>query len=295
LLRASRRAYRLSAALSALGLLLVVGVIVLALSTISLRSQPAHELSVAGVRLALPAANPAAVVLLVLATLGMGVLLTLLRGALAIARGHARLQHGLPVVGPLQGEADVVVFASESVHAFCAGLLRPRIYVSAGALQALGPDELRAVLAHERMHLARRDPLRIVSGRLLGEALFFAPAVRTLVHRYGTLAELVADDHALAAVGGDRSVVASAMLAFDAGVAPERADHVLGVASDWTLPVALCALTFTGAGALALLVWQLAHHAMLQTALVSPAPCIVVLAAVPLCALALGRWASRRF
>jgi hypothetical protein len=201
----------------------------------------------------------------------------------------------LPVVGSLPGEPDVVVFASESVHAFCAGLVRPRIYLSAGALQALGPDELRAVLAHERMHRARRDPLRLVSGRLLGEALFFAPAVRALVRSYDTLAELAADDHALAAVGGDRSVVASAMLAFDTGVAPERADHVLGVPDDWTLPVALTTLTFAGAAAAALLVWQLAHHAVLRTALVSPAPCIVVLAAVPLCALALGRWASRRF
>jgi Zn-dependent protease with chaperone function len=295
LLRASRRAYRLGAVLSALGLLLAVGVVVIALSTLSLRARPEHEASLAGVRLALPTVNPAAVILLVLATLGLAVVLTLLRGAFAIGRGHRRLRRGLAVVGGLPGEPDVVVFASQSVHAFCAGLLRPRIYVSAGALEALGADELRAVLAHERMHLQRRDPLRLVTGRLLGEALFFAPVVRALVSRYDMLAELAADDHALAAVGGDRAVVASAMLAFDGGVAPERADHVLGVRAEWTLPFALSALTLTGAAALALLVWQLAHHAVLRTALVSPAPCIVVLAAVPLGALALGRWTSRRF
>jgi Zn-dependent protease with chaperone function len=295
LLRASRRAYRLGAALSALGLALAIGVVVVALSTFSLRSHPGHVASVFGMRVALPAANPAAVALLALATLGLAVLVTLLRGALAIASGHRRLRRGLPVVGALPGEPDVLVFASESVHAFCAGLARPHVYVSAGALNVLGPDELRAVLAHERMHLARRDPLRIVTGRLLGEALFFAPAVRALVRRYDTLAELAADDHALAAVGGNRAVVASAMLAFDAGVAPERADHVLGNTGDWTLPVALCTLTLAGAAALAMLVWQLAHHAVLRTALVSPAPCIVVLAAVPLCALALGRVASRKF
>jgi Zn-dependent protease with chaperone function len=295
LLRASRRAYRLGAALSVIGLALAVGVVVIALSTVSLRSQPGHVASLLGLRLPLPAANPAAVALLVLATLGLAVLVTLLRGAFAITRGHQRLRNGLPVVGALPGEPDVVVFASESVHAFCAGLVRPRVYLSAGALSVLGPDELRAVLAHERMHLARRDPLRIVTGRLLGEALFFAPAVRALVRRYDTLAELAADDHALAAVGGNRSVVASAMLAFDGGVAPERADHVLGLQGDWALPVALCTLTLVGAAAVAMLVWQLAHHAVLRTALVSPAPCIVVLAGVPLCALALGRVASRKF
>jgi Zn-dependent protease with chaperone function len=295
LLRASSQAYRLGAALAALGLALTAGALAATLSALSVRHQPGHLTSVAGLRLGLPSANAAAVVLLVLATLGLAVLVTLLRGAWAIARAHRRLRRGLPVVGPLPGAADVVVVAGEGVHAFCAGLLCPRIYVSAGALQRLGDAELQAVLAHERLHRARRDPLRLVAGRLLGEALFFAPVVRALVRSYDRLAELAADDHALAAVGGDRAVVASAMLAFDGGVAPERADHVLGASPAWALPLGLIALTFAGAGSLALLVWQLAHHAVLRTALLAPAPCVVVLATVPLCALALGAWASRRF
>jgi len=39
------------------------------------------------------------------------------------------------------------VFRAPGSQAFCAGLLRPRIYVSTGALRALGSDELGAVLA----------------------------------------------------------------------------------------------------------------------------------------------------
>jgi Zn-dependent protease with chaperone function len=295
LLRASSRAYGLAATLAVLGLALTAGALAATVSALSVRTRPEHVASVAGIHIGLPAANPAAIALLVLATLGLAVLVTLLRGAWAIARAHRQLRRGLPVIGPLPGASDVVVIAGERVHAFCAGLLRPRIYLSTGALERLGDAELEAVLAHERLHRVRRDPLRIVAGRVLGEALFFAPAVRALTRRYDQLAELAADDHALAAVGGDRSIVASAMLAFEGGVAPERADHVLGDTPAWTLPLGLSAVTIAGTVSVALLVWQLAHHAVLRSALLAPAPCVVVLATVPLCALALGAWASRRF
>jgi Zn-dependent protease with chaperone function len=292
---AAQRAYRLGTGLAVAALLLALAVVGAALSRLSFDGGPAHEASLAGVHVALPDANPAAIALLALATIGVGVVLALLRGVWVIGRSHRRLQRGLPVAGPLPGAPDVTVFQHDRVMAFCAGLLRPRVYVSAGALRELGEDELRAVLAHERRHRARRDPLRLVTARLLGEALFFAPAVRTLARRYDTLAELAADDHALAAVGGDASVLASAMLAFDAGVAPERADHALGLRGDWALPLGLSAMTATGIAGMALLVWQLGHHAVLRTALVSPAPCVIVLALVPLSAVALGMWASRRF
>ena len=278
---------------------LALGVVAVAFADLSVREHPAHVVTVLGMAVALPAANPAAVALLALATLGIAVLVTLVRGMVAIARGHRRLRRGLPIVGPLDGTPDVSVVAHDGVHAFCAGLLRPRVYVSAGALRALRDDELRAVVAHERLHAARRDPLRLVTARLLGEALFFAPMVRSLARRYDTLAEIAADDHALAAVGGDASVVAGAMLAFDGGIAPERADHILGVRRDWSLPLALTAVAACGLAALALLVWQLGRHAVLETTLgpplVSAAPCVIVLALVPASSLALGIWASRSF
>ena len=82
--------------------------------------------------------------------------------------------------------------------------------------------------------------MRIVSARVLGEALFFFPVLRGLTKRYCTLAELAADDHAVAALGGDRSALAAAMLAFEAnGIAPERVDHMSGLTPDWRLPVGL--------------------------------------------------------
>jgi Zn-dependent protease with chaperone function len=279
--------------------LLAVGAVAVALADLSARREPGHVVAVLGLAVALPSANLAAIALLVLATLGIAVIVAIARGVVTIARSDRRLQRRLPHVGRLTGASDVTVLASDGVHAFCAGLLRPRIYVSAGAIRRLGDDELAAVVAHERMHRARRDPLRIVTTRLLGEALFFVPPIRLLARRYDTLAEIAADDHALAAVGGDTSVLAAAMLAFDGGVAPERADHILGVRADWSLPLGLVGVAAAGLVALALLVWQLGRHAVLQSTLaipvVSSAPCVVVLALVPAAALALGAWASRRF
>jgi hypothetical protein len=64
------------------------------------------------------------------------------------------------------------------------------------------------------------------------------------------------------------------------------------------LPVALTTISLFGATALALLVWQLGRHAILQTSLALPVlsaqPCVVILAPVPLAGAALGMWATRR-
>jgi Zn-dependent protease with chaperone function len=298
-LRGARRTYRLGAGLALTGLALTAGVLGAALATLSIRPTPAHRVGVLGQQLALPAANVQAIILLSLATLGIAVVLAGARGALTLLLAQRRLRRALPVAGPLAGHEHVWVLHGEQPHAFCAGLLRPAVYVTTGALRRLSGDQLAAVLAHEHLHRARRDPLRIVSARVLGEALFFFPVLRGLTRRYCTLAELAADDHAVAALDGDRSALAAAMLAFEAnGIAPERVDHMSGLTPDWRLPIALTALSLLGATALALLVWQLGRHAILQTTLAPPVlsaqPCVVILALVPLAGTALGMWATRR-
>ena len=69
------------------------------------------------------------------------------------------------------------------------GLLRPRVYVSTGALERLGEAELAAVVAHEAHHAARRDPLRILVARAIGDAY----SLGALPRREQALAELAAD------------------------------------------------------------------------------------------------------
>lgn len=209
--------------------------------------------------------SPGAVVVVCQVTVGpvLGALLVLMavvvvRGGRAGVRG-VRAERGARarprVVGPLSGpgadrsrrrDVPVLVIDDPAPRAFCAGHLRPRVHVSTGALERLSPPQLRAVIAHERHHAVRRDPLRLLVARVLAEALFFLPAVRDLAGRYGALAEVAADE--AAARETDAPTLASALLAFGddraevVGVAPERVDHLLGARARWELPVALLAL-----------------------------------------------------
>ena len=112
----------------------------------------------------------------------------------------------LRVTGTLADDPAVRVIELAAPMAFCAGWLRPRVYVSTGGLSRLSPDELAAVLAHEHHHKALRDPLRLAVGAVLSQALFFLPVLRPLHERYGDVAELRADAAARDAPGrGHRS------------------------------------------------------------------------------------------
>jgi Zn-dependent protease with chaperone function len=158
---------------------------------------------------------------------------------------------------------------SASPTAFCAGYLRPRIYLSRGAVEVLDADELRAVVAHERHHVRRRDPLRLLVARALAAALFFIPLLRRIAERYEAIGELAADEAAVRDLER-RGPLASALLKFGAGpttaapvvaIAPERVDHLTGdpEAGRWLLPRSVAgrsALALAALGALLVLSWQ---------------------------------------
>ncbi len=253
----------------------------------------AHRLDVGGARFTYPAANAAAVALFALAALGVAVLFVSLRGAWRQFRAHRRLVRALPVAGSLPGHSAVCVVDVAAPLAFCAGWLHPRIYVSTGALSRLSESELRAVLAHEHHHRARRDPLRLAVGRVLSQALFFLPVLRPLHERYGDVAEVTADAAALEATGGAPGPLASAMLAIAAtpagevvGISPERVDALLGQPRVWRLPWLLLAAAMIAIAALVALVWRVGASASAETSLnlpiASSQPCLLVLALVPI-------------
>lgn len=121
------------------------------------------------------------------------------------------------------------------------GLVRPRILVSTGLVEALDPAELTAVLVHERHHLRRRDPLRLLAGRLLAGYGWFLPLLAWWVRRVAMRRELAADGAAassagVAAVAGallklaDQRVPA-AVAVNPAGDLPERIARLEGAAS----------------------------------------------------------------
>ncbi|HUF26989.1 MAG TPA: M56 family metallopeptidase [Gemmatimonadaceae bacterium] len=93
--------------------------------------------------------------------------------------------------------------------AFTIGWLRPRVYVATGLADRLSRAELESVLAHERAHVVRRDPLRLSLLHMLACALFWLPMFRRLASDLADEVEVLADD---AAAAGRPLVLASAIL-----------------------------------------------------------------------------------
>src|SRR6266566_476607 len=289
---AAGRAFCVSLLLGALALASAIFVITRLFESWRVTSGAAsHRISVFGQSLGYPAANAGAIVVTALAGLGL-----LMAGAAIWRAAHELLsdrtfRRALAARSPLPHDGAWVI-ADDDPQAFCAGLFRPRVYLSTGALDLLDAPALAAVLAHERRHALRHDPLRLACGRVLVAGLFFIPAMRRLAQRQHALAELSADEAAVLIGGGDRSALASAMLSFsqagsaDApGVDPERIDHLLGERVRWRLPAAVC---LGAAAALSVLIALavLAAHAAAGTATLAPPflssqPCIAVLAIVP--------------
>jgi Zn-dependent protease with chaperone function len=289
------RLYRLQLLLGSAGLSACALVVAAGVGSVQVDSARTHGLEVAGMRFTYPAVNVAAAILLALAALGAAVLVVTMRAGWRQVRAHQRLVRALPVAAPLPGHPDVVVLDAAAPVAFCAGWLRPRVYVSTAALERLTDRELRAVLAHEQHHGALRDPLRLAVGRVLAQSLFFLPILGALHDRYADVAELTADAAALEASAGESAPLASAMLTFAAtpsggvvGISSERVDSLLGRPVRWALPWALLVAALVTLAAVITLAWRASAsasvHASLNLPLVSSKPCVLVLALVPVVA-----------
>lgn len=103
----------------------------------------------------------------------------------------------------------VHVLPKEQPEAFVVGLLRPKLFASQGLL-SMSEDVQGIVLAHERAHVHRRDPLRqLIATAFLG---FHLPGIAgTIRRRLQVAAEMAADAHA-ADTFGDGSRVADVLV-----------------------------------------------------------------------------------
>jgi Zn-dependent protease with chaperone function len=183
------------------------------------------------------------VAVLVVAALGL-VAWILWAGWLAV--GAARQVAGLPRLPPSAALAaaarrsdagDVICLDDPESSALCAGLLRPRVFVTSGMVASLTAEELQAVLVHEAEHAHRRDPRRRLAARAAADVLFWLPLVGWWSRRRLEDAELAADRAAIDRVG--RSPLARALRAtatpatpvvgarFD-GAAAARVSQLLG-------------------------------------------------------------------
>src|SRR5256712_9344660 len=108
----------------------------------------------------------------------------------------------------LDGRIDVV--SDERPFSFCYWFLRPRICLSTALVERLDPDELRAVLYHERYHLRQRDPLRQIVARYFAAGLYVVPVVDELL-AFHTLPQGVEADQEAVPASGDVRSLASAL------------------------------------------------------------------------------------
>jgi hypothetical protein len=296
--------YRLGLTLALLGTLAAGMALVNVLRAVDVQAAGAEHLHLLGLELTAPAMNLSAAITLPLATIGLIAAVRGLRAGAVQILAQRRFLRGLAIVGSIPAHPDVLLVRDERPQAFCAGYLRPRVFVSTAIARSLAAAELDAVIAHEAHHRLRRDPLRIAAARALCDALFFLPALRRLTERYCALAELSADEAAVDRHGGDPAALASAMLRVGGvddpavvGIAPERVDHLLGATPGWRLPLFLLACAGASIVTIALLAWLVGRGALITTSLslpvLSTAPCVLVLAGVPFLLVAAALWLRR--
>lgn len=287
------RVFWLAVVFGTAGMLAAVSAVGAAIGSVHRASMGAGRLDVAGLVLSYPKLNAAEGLLIVLAAVGATAVTVAVRAACRQRSIYRRFVDRLEVLGRLDGHPTVKVIAGSRPEAFCAGYLRPTVYISTGALESLTRPELHAVLAHEYHHRLVRDPLRFAFGRILSQALFFVPVLGPLFTRYADLAESNADGAAVRASAGRRGPLASALLVFDAsappgvgGISSLRVDSLFGEPAHWRLPAWLMAASLAALSALTALIWLTSGMASVRATfnvpLLSSEPCLAMMLLFPL-------------
>jgi Zn-dependent protease with chaperone function len=233
----ARHCYRLGVFIAVLALAAVGAGLAVALAAVDIRGGDASvdAILTACSRMTSSVATVGPLLVLILAGVSVAVLARSGRSAWRQLRARRRFLRGVSPTAELRhGPFTASLIDDERRLAFCTGYRRPRVFLSTGTRAALRDRELEAVLAHEAHHAARRDPLRLLVVRVLGDGLFFLPVVRHMRRRYAELAEVAADAAAVRHCG-DRGALAGALLQMGqpagpevVGIAPERVDHLLG-------------------------------------------------------------------
>ena len=92
------------------------------------------------------------------------------------------------------------------------GVLRPRLIVAESVLAACDRDHMRAIVAHERGHLRRRDNLVRLLLTSTPDALSWSSLSRRLIDAWHEAAEDAADDDSAAAGSEGRLLLAEALI-----------------------------------------------------------------------------------
>lgn len=150
------------------------------------------------------------------ASIAVGASAFVLAGGAILLAGFAQLRRGsartrvLRATDTRRYARDVWVLPTSDVIALTTGFARPRIWLSAGLIDGLTPDQREVVLAHERAHADRRDPARFALASCLSR-LHWPPLRRALLAALSLASEQACDDVAAGRVG-DRIRVAETLV-----------------------------------------------------------------------------------
>ena len=124
------------------------------------------------------------------------------------------------LVGRPDAALGAVLVDHEQPAAYCVAGPHPTVILTTATLQALDPEQVDAVLAHERAHLASHHHRLLAIARIARQVLPFLPLMRDADTQITRLVEMHADD--AATTDGDTGPLATALavLAAAAGPAP---------------------------------------------------------------------------
>jgi len=139
------------------------------------------------------------------------------------AAGRQALRHAQTarLVGHPEPALGAVVVEHTQPHAYCVAGRHPTVILTTGAVQALDPGQLDAVLAHERAHLAGRHHRLLALARIGRLVLPFLPLMRDADEQVARLVELHADD--AAARARDPRLLATALVVLATAASPAPA------------------------------------------------------------------------
>lgn len=136
------------------------------------------------------------------------------------ARARRRTRDALALVSHHDSTLGATLVDTELAAAYCVPGRRGRVVLTTGAVTALEPDELAAVIAHERAHLRERHHLAVAAANGLAAAFRRVPLFQGAALEIARLVELRADD--AAAGDTDHLSVAGALVTL-AGMPAPRA------------------------------------------------------------------------
>jgi beta-lactamase regulating signal transducer with metallopeptidase domain len=141
------------------------------------------------------------------------------------ATGRQALRHAetARLVGVAEPALGAVLVEHSQPAAYCVAGRHPTVVLTTGALQALDPGQLGAVLAHERAHLAGHHHRLLAMARIGRQVLPFMPLMRDADAQVARLVELRADDAATRAHDPGRLAAALVVLATAAATSPAPA------------------------------------------------------------------------